>query len=195
MKTPIQHLANTVLPTDWGTFDMHAFGQEGDAMPHIVLMHPDIDVSLPVTLRIHSECLTGDLFHSLRCECGQQLDAAMQIIEDKQGILLYLRQEGRGIGIINKMKAYNLQDQGFDTLDANLQLGLEADGREYSMALTMLRYFDIKAVRLLTNNPEKVAAFEGSDITVTERLPLIIEAKPQNEGYLSTKKLKFGHLL
>lgn len=195
MNTPTTHLAKTILPTDWGTFYMHAFGQAGDTMPHMVLIHPDIDVSKPVTLRIHSECMTGDLFHSQRCECGQQLDSAMHIIEAEQGILLYLRQEGRGIGIINKMKAYNLQDQGFDTMEANLKLGLNADGREYSMALTILDYFDIKQVNLLTNNPEKIAAFDDSNITVVKRLPLIIEAKPQNEGYLSTKKLKFGHLL
>lgn len=195
MNTPTTHLAKTILPTDWGTFDLHAFGQAGDTMPHMVLVHPDIDVSKPVTLRIHSECMTGDLFHSQRCECGQQLDSAMHIIEAEQGILLYLRQEGRGIGIINKMKAYNLQDQGYDTMEANLKLGLKADGREYSMALTILDYFDIKQVNLLTNNPEKIAAFDGSNITVVKRLPLIIEAKPQNEGYLSTKKLKFGHLL
>ncbi len=189
-------LEEIILPTDWGKFRMLAFGyDQQEKMPHLAIVHPEIDLSAPVTVRIHSECITGDLFHSKRCDCGPQLDYAMkQILKDK-GVVLYLRQEGRGIGIINKMKAYNLQDQGRDTHQANLDLGLAADGRKYDIALEMLDQLGIKEIRLLTNNPDKVKAFDHSTVSVVERLPILMDASVENAKYLQTKKTKFGHFI
>lgn len=189
-------LEEIILPTDWGTFKMLAFGyDQQEKMPHLALVHPDIDISKPVTVRIHSECITGDLFHSKRCDCGPQLDYSMNQILKDRGVVIYLRQEGRGIGIINKMKAYNLQDKGRDTHQANLDLGLAADGRKYDIALEMLDHLEIKEIRLLTNNPDKIKAFNHSNLRVVERLPILIDASEENAKYLQTKKSKFGHLI
>lgn len=189
-------LEEIILPTDWGNFRMLAFGyDQQEQMPHLAIVHPDLDVSQPVTVRIHSECITGDLFHSKRCDCGPQLDYSMNKIHQDCGVVLYLRQEGRGIGIINKMKAYNLQDQGIDTHQANLDLGLAADGRKYDIALEMLDHLDIKSIRLLTNNPDKLKAFDHSTVKVIERLPILMDASEENAKYLETKKSKFGHLI
>ena len=193
---PMTLLEEIILPTDWGKFRMLAFGDDQqERMPHMAIVHPDLDITQPVTVRIHSECITGDLFHSKRCDCGPQLDYSMrQILKDK-GIVLYLRQEGRGIGIINKMKAYNLQDLGIDTHQANLDLGLEADGRRYDAALEMLEHLEVKQIRLLTNNPDKLRAFDHSPVSVVERLPILIDPSEENAKYLETKKSKFGHFI
>jgi GTP cyclohydrolase II len=156
----------------------------------------DIANGEPVLARIHSECLTGDVLHSLRCDCGAQLNAAMQAIANEgRGLLLYLRQEGRGIGLVNKIRAYHLQDQGADTVEANQQLGFDADLRQYDMLKTMLNHLQVSQLRLMTNNPRKLKALESADIQVVERLPLQVGENPHNRQYLATKAGKLGHLL
>ena len=164
-------------------------------MPHVALVAEGVDVSKPVTIRIHSECLTGDLFGSKRCDCGEQLQKSLEIIAKEKGVLIYLRQEGRGIGLINKLKAYQLQDVGLNTIDANTHLGFEADSRHYDIAIDILKELKIAQIHLLTNNPEKIAAFEEEDIEVVQRIPLITTPLPENEAYLNTKKDILGHLL
>ena len=183
----------TFIPTKWGDFRMLAYGEEGEYSPHIAFIHGEL--TGPVLTRIHSECITGDVFGSVRCDCGEQLDYAMEKIGKEGGILIYLRQEGRGIGILNKMQAYNLQDQGLDTVEANLQLGFHADDRSYEEALYIYRDLNITQVRLMTNNPEKLAAFEGSGIEVVSREPVLIPPRSENKGYLLTKKSSMGHML
>jgi GTP cyclohydrolase II len=163
-------------------------------MPHLALVHENFDTNQPVLVRIHSECITGDLFGSKRCDCGEQLDRALELTAAKGGIVLYLRQEGRGIGLINKLKAYNLQDNGLNTMDANVHLGLEVDARQYDVAIKMLELLGVKKIRLLTNNPEKIEAFESSKITIVERVPLIIEPNEDNLSYLKTKADDMGHM-
>lgn len=188
--------AQAVIPTLWGNFNMIAFSVDADDwMPHLALVHEKTDLTKPVNLRLHSECITGDLFGSKRCDCGEQLLKALEVIGDQGGIILYLRQEGRGIGIINKLKAYNLQDKGMNTIDANLHLGLEVDARDYAIAVEILHILQVSQIRLLTNNPDKIIAFDHSGIEVTERVPLIIEPHDENEGYLKTKQEAMGHLL
>lgn len=188
--------ARATIPTPYGNFYMIAFSDDSDDwMPHIAMMHESCDTSQAVVTRIHSECITGDLFGSRRCDCGEQLDAALNQAAQKGGIVLYLRQEGRGIGIINKLKAYNLQDTGLDTIDANLHLGLAIDGRTYDTAINMLQTLGVKKIHLLTNNPEKLHAIEESPlIEVVSRIPLVIPAHEDNHGYLHTKAAKMGHL-
>lgn len=172
-----------------------AFRTEVDAADHVALLIGTRDLSPPV-VRLHSECLTGDVLGSLKCDCGPQLHEALQQISDAPwGILLYLRQEGRGIGLINKLRAYALQDQGFDTVDANTRLGFAIDARDFSVAARMLQLLGVERVRLLTNNPEKVDGLENAGIKVEERLPLKIGANPHNAHYLETKKNKTGHVL
>lgn len=184
------------LPTDWGMFRMLAFGNDRDKeFPHVVLIHPDTDLKGEVIVRIHSECMTGDLFHSQRCDCGPQMNKSLELISQEHGVFIYLRQEGRGIGLVNKMKAYNLQDLGRDTLEANLDLGLEGDGRRYEDAINILQYLKISKIKLMTNNPEKIEAIKMSNIEVIERLPLVIEPIEQNTKYLQTKREKFRHLI
>ena len=184
------------LPTDWGVYMMLAFGHDQtERFPHIALVHPDTDLSGDVIVRIHSECMTGDLFTSHRCDCGQQMEKSMEVITEDKGVFIYLRQEGRGIGLINKMKAYNLQDAGRDTHEANLDLGFEADGRRYADAVTILKHLDISKIKLLTNNPDKISAIKAAGIEVVERLPIVIEPIEANAGYLQTKKDKFRHYL
>ncbi len=186
----------TALPTSWGNFTMIAYSvTEEEPMPHLAMVHEDFDPTKPVYLRIHSECLTGDLFHSHRCDCGEQLDRAMEMAAEKGGVVLYLRQEGRGIGLINKIKAYNLQDEGLNTADANSHLGLEVDGRHYDIALQMMKDLKISEVHLLTNNPLKLEAVEDSEVKVISRIPLVIKAKAENFNYLKTKKDLMGHFL
>jgi len=156
----------------------------------------DLEEASPLLVRIHSECLTGDAFSSLRCDCGPQLDAAMEKISQVgRGMLIYLRQEGRGIGLVNKIKAYALQDQGQDTVEANLNLGFEADQRDFSVATEMLKTLGISKVRLMTNNPKKVAAITAGEIDVVERVPLKFGKNPHNKDYLSVKQNKLGHYL
>ena len=188
--------AEAKIPTQWGKFTMIAYSDHPDDwMPHLVMISPNTDFSLPVNVRIHSECITGDLFHSKRCDCGKQLDAAMKYIHKNGGILIYLRQEGRNIGIINKLKAYNLQDGGLNTAEANIRLGLPADGRSFNAALDILHDLGVKSINLLTNNPEKVKIIETSGIRLNERIPLEIHPGKENINYLKTKKDYFGHFL
>ena len=187
--------AEAILPTDWGKFRILAYGESNsDEMPHIAMIHENMDPNLPVLVRLHSECMTGDLFKSNRCDCGEQLDMAMKMASTSNGLVIYLRQEGRGIGLINKLKAYNLQDSGMNTVDANVHLGFEPDERQYDMAVKILQDLNIKKINLLTNNPTKIQALEDSPIEICERLPIIIEPKKENQDYMKTKQDVMGHL-
>ena len=188
-------LVRSNLPTKSGNFKIVAFDSGRPELPHLALIAEDTDVNGIVDIRVHSECLTGDVFGSKRCDCGDQLHAALEHFHAHGGILIYLRQEGRGIGLVNKLKAYNLQDEGMDTAEANVALGFHADDRDYSPAMDILHALGIKQVRILTNNPEKFEAFENSGITVIERLALKMPAHRENEFYLDTKKRVFGHWL
>ncbi|NRA49696.1 MAG: GTP cyclohydrolase II [Phaeodactylibacter sp.] len=193
--TAMKRQAEAMIPTPWGDFNMVAFSEsDEDWMPHLALVHKDADPSAPVLVRLHSECITGDLFGSKRCDCGEQLAEALRLAAERGGVVLYLRQEGRGIGIINKLKAYNLQDKGLNTVDANIHLGLEVDARQYNIAIEMLQELGIEKINLLTNNPEKIHAFDDTDIEVVSRVPLIIEPQKENFGYLKTKQDEMGHL-
>jgi GTP cyclohydrolase II len=188
--------AESLVPTDYGNFSIKAFSDdENDWMPHITLVAENTDFTKPVNVRFHSECITGEVFHSKKCECGQQLDAAMKYIHENGGIIIYLRQEGRNIGIINKLKAYSLQEKGLDTVEANLQLGLPADARDFNVAIEILKLLGIKEVNLLTNNPDKIQYVKNSDILLVNRIPLQMEANEMSRNYLKTKKDYFGHLL
>jgi 3,4-dihydroxy 2-butanone 4-phosphate synthase/GTP cyclohydrolase II len=188
--------AEALIPTPWGNFRMLAYADSVDEwMPDLALVSEAFDPSQPVLTRLHSECITGDLFGSKRCDCGEQLMYAMKRAANEGGVVLYLRQEGRGIGIINKLKAYNLQDLGLNTVDANLHLGFEADERHYDVAITMLEDLGIKAIRLLTNNPDKLKAFANTSIQIVSREPIIIEPQKENLDYLKTKQEMMGHLL
>ena len=188
-------LESISLPTKYGIFNMIAIDSGIVDFPHLILADPNLDTSKAVTIRIHSECMTGDVFGSSRCDCGDQLEFSMKKAIEDSGVVLYLRQEGRGIGLINKMKAYNLQDQGLDTFEANLELGFHQDMRDFSIAIEMLDYLKISKIKLLTNNPEKLGVFEGSSIEVVERLPIEIAANETNHKYLEAKKVVMGHLL
>lgn len=192
----IKKQAEAPIPTLWGVFNMIAFsGESDDWMPHFALVHENFDPTQPVLTRVHSECITGDLFGSARCECGEQLHKSMELTAKAGGIVLYLRQEGRGIGIINKLKAYNLQDLGYNTIEANEHLHLPIDARSYDVAVQMLQTIGVSQIRLLTNNPEKIEAIDHSPIQVVERVPLIVDPKPENVEYLRTKKRDMGHLI
>lgn len=169
---------------------------ENEQMPHIVLMNPSTDTSKPVNVRVHSECMTGDLFGSYRCECGEQLDKSLQYISEKGGLIIYLRQEGRGIGIINKLHAYVKQDEGFDTAEANKILGFGYDDRTYADAIEILKNLKISEINLITNNPDKIEALDSDKhIRVHTRVPIEISARQENLTYLQTKKEIFGHKL
>ena len=188
--------AEADIPTDEGLFTMIGYGEDPDSyVPHFALVAKNTDFSKPVFVRIHSECLTGDVLGSHRCDCGQQLSASKKIIGENGGVLIYLRQEGRGIGILNKLRAYVLQDKGLDTAEANEELGFEVDKRDFSSAIEILEELGAKSVKLLTNNPEKIKAFENSSIQVVERIPLVIAPNEINLRYLTTKKDVMGHLL
>jgi len=188
--------AEARIPTPWGEFSLIAFSDTpDDIMPHLALVHEQMDRSKPVLVRIHSECLTGDLFGSLRCDCGEQLIRSMELAAEQRGVVIYLRQEGRGIGLINKLKAYNLQDQGMNTLDANMHLGLAVDGRRYNDAIDIMMELGISAVHLLTNNPAKLEAVGRSPIKVVSRVPIIIQPNKQNWKYLKAKQELMGHFL
>lgn len=188
--------AESNVPTEYGVFRIIAFAEnDQDWMPQIVLVAENTDFSQPVNVRFHSECITGEVFHSKKCECGQQLDASMKYIQENGGIIIYLRQEGRNIGIINKLKAYALQEQGLDTVQANLQLGLPADDRNFSSAIEILKQLEVREINLITNNPDKMKFVESSDIKLVKRIPLQIQPNENSEGYLKTKKEYFGHLL
>ena len=197
---PIQFVATSKLPTAHGEFDISVFEDPDTGEEHVALskglLYHQIGVQADAVLvRLHSECLTGDAFASLRCDCGPQLNATLKMIEDEgRGALLYLRQEGRGIGLPNKIRAYALQDQGHDTVDANLLLNLPADARTYEMCKVMLDYLGIGKVKLVTNNPAKVEALQQLGINVVERVPLQVGKNPFNEGYLATKQQRMRHL-
>ncbi len=188
--------SKVVIPTKHGNFLMSTFSSDqNDRMPHLVLSHGDIDSWNVANVRIHSECITGDLFGSQRCECGEQLQASLEYIQAHEGMVIYLRQEGRGIGIINKLKAYVEQDKGLDTAQANEHLGFGLDERNYDVAIQILNSYGIDKINLLTNNPEKISAFAESNINVIDRIPLEITPNETNYKYLHTKKEVFGHLL
>ena len=189
-------MASSKLPTPWGIFTLVGFQEIASGKDHAALVMGDITTPEPVLGRIHSECLTGDALFSLRCDCGFQLQAAMQrIAEEKRGVLLYVRQEGRGIGLLNKIHAYQLQDQGADTVDANVALGFAADMRDYTICADMLKLLGVQQLRLMTNNPRKLNAMEKMGIHIAERVPLQEGKNPYNEFYLATKAAKLGHLL
>lgn len=192
----VRFVESSRLPTQWGEFEMHGFEDTATDKEHVLLTMGDVDADQPVLARIHSECLTGDALFSMRCDCGAQLSAALQkISEEGRGALLYLRQEGRGIGLLNKIKAYKLQDQGADTVEANEQLGFGADMRDYSLCKVMFDHLQVKKIRLMTNNPRKVQALEELGYEVTERIPLQTDKNPHNANYLATKAGKLGHLM
>lgn len=192
--TATDFVAMAPLPTEWGLFTCHAF-RDSSGNEHLALVRGDVADGEPVTVRLHSECLTGDVFGSRRCDCGPQLAAAMQLIAAlDRGVLVYLRgHEGRGIGLASKISAYELQDLGLDTVDANLHLGLPADSRDYSPAASMLAQLGVTAVRLITNNPEKESGLAALGVAVIERVSLPMNVTPENERYLRTKRERMGH--
>jgi len=193
---PLERQAETPLPTPYGTFRIIAYAdQENNPMPHIAMVSDKTTFSQPILVRIHSECMTGDVFGSVRCDCGEQLQEAMRKTGEEGGIIIYLRQEGRGIGLINKMKAYNLQDEGLNTAEANLHLGFEIDARDYDIAIRMLKDLKVKSINLMTNNPEKVDSFIDSGIELVDRVPLEITPREENYGYLQTKQKLMGHMI
>lgn len=191
----LTHMASCALPTPWASFTLHAFLEASTGKEHLAMTLGDISNGEPVLARLHSECLTGDTLFSQRCDCGAQLEGALQrIAEEGRGILLYLRQEGRGIGLVNKIRAYALQEQGADTVEANHQLGFADDLRNYDVCAPIFQYFGIRSLRLMTNNPRKLDALKELEIS-TERVAHIASSTDQNQRYLQTKANKLGHLL
>lgn len=192
----LKYVDSCALPTTWANFTMHAFIETETGKEHVALTLGDVANGEPVLARIHSECLTGDALFSKRCDCGPQLELAMQkIAAEGRGAILYLRQEGRGIGLLAKVQAYHLQDDGADTVEANQRLGFAADLRSYTLCDPMLRHLGISSVKLMTNNPRKIAALQNMQVRVDEQIPLIIARNPYNERYLETKANKLGHML
>lgn len=191
----VSFVASAILPTKWGQFTIHGFEDESNGKEHVALVFGEPDSNQPLLCRVHSECLTGDCMFSLRCDCGPQLQRAMEsVAKEGRGIILYLRQEGRGIGLLNKIKAYALQDTGADTVEANVQLGFDPDLREYQICKPMFDHFGIKSLRLMTNNPEKIDAITEMGIEVTEIVPIHTGSNPHNENYLAVKVDKMGHI-
>jgi 3,4-dihydroxy 2-butanone 4-phosphate synthase / GTP cyclohydrolase II len=192
----VRRVVSTNLPSQYGDFQIHLYRSQTDSKDHIALVKGDISPEKPTLVRVHSECLTGDVFGSLRCDCNAQLVASMKRIEaEGHGIVLYMRQEGRGIGLLNKLKAYNLQDQGFDTVEANEELGFRADLRDYGIGAQILRDLGVGIMRLLTNNPKKIIGLTGYGLEIIERVPLEVRPNQHNERYLTTKRDKLGHLI
>jgi 3,4-dihydroxy 2-butanone 4-phosphate synthase / GTP cyclohydrolase II len=195
-KARVRPVATAQLPTEFGDFAIHAYDDLTDRKTHIALVLGDIGDGKGVLVRIHSSCLTGDVFHSARCDCGPQLHAAMErVAAEGRGVILYLNQEGRGIGLANKIRAYALQDQGYDTVEANERLGFSADQREYGLGVEVLRDLGVRSMRMLTNNPRKLAGVENHGMSVSELVPIEIPASESTRRYLRTKKEKLGHLL
>ena len=192
----VRKVAEAVLPTKFGEFKVIVYKSDIDTDEHVALVMGDISGKKPVLVRVHSECLTGDVFGSLRCDCGEQLDMAMkEISKEGRGVILYMRQEGRGIGLHNKIRAYELQDKGLDTVEANVKLGFAPDLRDYGIGAQILADLGLHTIRLLTNNPKKVIGLEGYGLKVTETLPIICTPNPYNIHYLETKEKKMGHIL
>jgi 3,4-dihydroxy 2-butanone 4-phosphate synthase / GTP cyclohydrolase II len=190
----VERVAEAALPTHFGDFRVVGYRDTLSGAEHLALVMGDLGGELPVLVRMHSECLTGDALHSLRCDCGFQRDAALQAIAaEGRGVLVYLRQEGRGIGLLNKLRAYALQDEGADTVEANERLGFPADLREYGVGAQILANLGVQRLRLLTNNPRKVVGLEGFGMQVVAREPLIVGENPRNARYLATKREKLGH--
>jgi 3,4-dihydroxy 2-butanone 4-phosphate synthase / GTP cyclohydrolase II len=192
----VARVASSTLPTEFGPFAIHVFENGGDDETHVALVCGELGDGEDVLTRLHSSCVTGDIFHSARCDCGQQLQAAMQrISQEGRGIILYLSQEGRGIGLANKIRAYALQDQGLDTVEANEKLGFAADGRDYRVGVQILRNLGVRSMRLLSNNPRKVTGVTGDGLIVSELVPIEMPVSDSTRRYLTTKKEKLGHQL
>ena len=192
----VERVVETSLPTGFGDFQAVGYRSLVDDKHHVAMVKGDVSDGSPALVRVHSECLTGDVFHSLRCDCGEQLAAALAMIEEEgRGVLLYLSQEGRGIGLLNKLKAYRLQEEGLDTVDANLRLGLPADLRDYGIGAQILRDLGLTEIRILTNNPKKIVGLEGHGLSVTEQIEIVAPPNRHNEDYLRTKRERMGHIL
>jgi 3,4-dihydroxy 2-butanone 4-phosphate synthase/GTP cyclohydrolase II len=192
----VERVVSTTMPTAFGDFIVVGYRSLVDDKHHVALVKGDVEGKEDVIVRVHSECLTGDVFHSLRCDCGDQLEAALAVIEEEgQGVLLYLAQEGRGIGLLNKLKAYKLQEEGYDTVDANLKLGLPADLRDYGIGAQILVDLGLSSIRILTNNPKKIHGLEGYGLSVSEQLPIEPASNQHNADYLETKRSRMGHTL
>ena len=192
----VERMTTVQLPTSYGEFTAVAFRERLTGKHHVALVRGHVDGEENVLVRVHSECLTGDVFHSLRCDCGEQLDQALQrIASEERGVLLYMAQEGRGIGLLNKLRAYELQENGLDTVEANLELGFQPDMRDYGIGNQILAELGLSTIRILTNNPKKITGIEGFGLTVVEQIPIEVEPKPENVRYLATKRDKLGHRL
>ena len=192
----VERVVAARLPTAFGEFDVVGYRSLVDDKHHVALVKGDVSGAQDVLVRVHSECLTGDVFHSLRCDCGEQLESALSMIEQEgRGVLLYLAQEGRGIGLLNKLRAYKLQEDGLDTVEANERLGLPADLRDYGIGAQILVDLGLTSIRILTNNPKKIRGLEGYGLSVTDQVPIEHEPNPHNEDYLRTKAQRMGHML